>query len=410
VPRVRIASSEGSLRRYVLLIAAVLATLAGTWLARVTVALELRATFLALAAAHNPAAMLGPRLTALEPTERLGECLLGLGLLLWVVVGATALRPGRGMAIGAVLVALGVPALTVAFPTVRIPGLLTLRPPSTEWPYGIVTEDKGYWNIYVLISRRHEWAGSLERSDLGPEGLKLALDRRFAPGGPGKRPVRVYVDPRAPSEVRASFTAAVDAAAGPAGVAVDQVDLPDPDNFDALRKLERQRQVEPFHEVLLMSGLAHFAAAIVLALTVWWADARGKRARAATTITGGYLILALSHVLAVPFALYLGMIPTGGAGTSFARIAQNVLPHVGLLFVSAVMSTVGTIAAAIGLVTLPDEPAPGPPRLTPRVRIPRNAEPTPGEAVTPPPTTLPATTSPPTTPASAPGPAVPPAP
>lgn len=351
------------------MIAALLATAGGTWLARVHVALELRATFNELARASTPSsALLLERLGRLEPSERAGEALLGLALLLWVILGARALRTGRGVAIAAVLITLGLPALTLSFPSVRIPGLLAITPPSTEWPYGIVEQDKARWNVFVLISKRREWAAAFERSELGPEGLKLALDRRFATGGPGNRPVRIYVDPRAPEEVTDSFAKAVGAAAGPAGVDVDQVLLPDPNDFDALRRLRRHQQVEPFHEILLMSGLARFGAAIVLALTVWWADARGKRARAAATVTGGFLVLALSYVLAVPFALYLGMIPTGGAGTPFGRIAQNVLPHVGLLLVSAGMTAMGAIAATIGLLTLRDEPAQGPPRLTPRLR------------------------------------------
>jgi hypothetical protein len=350
---------EAPLSRRVRVLLALVAApllLAGAWLARVRIALELHRIFDALAANPEPTARdLVEPMEALRATEVLGEALLGLGLVLLVVLGARAVRTPRGVAILAIVVALAAPIANVLRPTTTVPAMLTIVPPSGEWPFGAVLADKAHWNAYMIITAKEEWAVTFEGSQLGPEGLALALDRRFAKPG-GKRPVTLYLDPRCPPETQDVFTKSVEQVTKPAAVELTEDVLPARDDFYVVRRRNRERQLEPFRDTILATTAARFAAAVALALVTWWAD-RNARTRGATVVAGAHLVLALGFAFSVPVTLYAAMLPDSSGGRSaFDHVAQNVLPHVGMLMVSAVGIAVGAIIAAIGHAIL-DESA-----------------------------------------------------
>jgi hypothetical protein len=267
--------------------------------------------------------------------------------------------------VAAALVVLAASAASIFQPATKLPSMVYLRPPSNEWPYGIVSLDKKYWNVFIVRTPKNEWAVSVERgSPVGPEGLKNALATRFGPDNAKKRPVRLYQDMSCPDDIQKVFVDAAHELCDPLKVEVDTIPLPDKDNFQALRKLRREEQLAPFKDILQLGIFAHLAAAASLALVVWWTP---RGVKGAGAVTAGNLLLAFGQAIALPVALYAAMLPDE-AGPEFKRLAANLKPHLWISYASAAALAAGALNAFFGLLMVPEK-LPEPQVFRPRVPL-----------------------------------------
>jgi len=310
-------------------------------------------------------------------------------VIVWVLVAASAARASRNVAMTAGLLALTAAFVGVGSPGSLLPGVLAVEPPSGHGLEEVVSLEPGVLNVFLVKSWKDGQlqraatlkADSPEHANLDPPTLAAVLTERFAKEG--KKPVKIWIETDCKDDKK-PFVAAVASATSAAGVSYDEGRLPIPDDYAALRKLNHQERLRPFQEGAYASTAARFAAAIALALAVWWADARGPRARAAGVLTAGSLVLALAQVLSLPLVLYLGILSEKTA-PSAALWSQAVTPHVFLLVLSAIGLVAGGIVTTVGLLLMPDvvieEPKLSRPRLSrPGTPAPATAAPAPPAA------------------------------
>ncbi len=234
-------------------------------------------------------------------------------------------------------------------------------PPSTDWPYGVVSLDKAYWNVFITRTPRDEWGVVIERgTPQGPEGLKNALARRFAPGGAGKRPVKVFLDMTCPPDERQVFLDAARTVTDPAGVALEDEPLPDRDDFETLRRKRYEAQLAPYRDTLEFGVLAHLASAAALALVVWWTP---KTVRGGALVSGGNLLLAFGQAVALPIALYVAVMPDGLGTPDFKRLSLHLQPHLWIVYASSAGLIAGVLATTLGHLLVPKDPTPSPSRV-----------------------------------------------
>lgn len=362
--------------RILIALIALASTLAGTAIGRFGAAQHLAAVFSVLAKLHAPTpADLREGLLETMPGESLGEALVGLGLLAFVLLGARASRTSVGFAVACALVTVGATAGAVIFPTSALPGMAYLTPPPSEWPYGAVEADKAYWNVYLIRTPRNEWGVVVEHSNpLGPEGLKNALERRFAPGGPGKKPVRLYLDLSCPEDQRKVFLDAAHAAADPAGVSIDDRFLPEQEDLAALVRQRAEERMAPYRDTLEIGLLGRIASAAALALVVWWMP---RSVRGGSLVTGGNLLLAFGQAVALPIALYAAVLPDPATGPDWKRLAIHIQPHLWISWASSAALVVGALVATTGSALAPDEPRESPMGAKPQKQRPPADPPSP---------------------------------
>ena len=370
---------------------------AGAIVGRAGVAWKLSETLDALAHTREPTkADLEARLDEIVPRERLGEALLGIGLVGWVLLGARSARTSVGLAFAAATVALAAATCGAVYPTSRLPERAYLRPPNSTWPYGAVERDKAFWNVFVVRSQ-NQWAVLIERSNsTGPEGLRNTLVHLLAEAG-GKKPVRVYLDLSCPEDQRKIFLDAAHAAADPAQVEVDDRILPDPADLSAIVRQREDERLAPFRDTVQLGILAHLASALALALVVWWIP---REVRGAGIVTGGNLLMAFGQAVALPISLYVAMKPDEPGYPEFRRLAVHVQPHLWIALASSAALVAGAFVAALGNTLAVDTPPAAPRKPLQQPRLSQGRERTPVAQETQPPE--PAATQPPAPQAPAP--------
>jgi hypothetical protein len=333
---------------------ALLVLLAGAWLGRCAVATRLRDTFATLAqrAAEltkqegaSSRALLD-RLAEDAQAERIGAAILGAGCLLVLVTSGAATRASAFLLVSVLLVGSLATALDVAYPSSLLPGIATVTPPPDEWPEGAVRAEPGVLHAFIIISEKKEWAGRVGFSDLGPQGLAEAVERRLATS---RRPVRLFSDPRCPDEARRAFAAALEPVVRRAGVELDEELLCDPQDFPAKRKMLYEEELSQYRDGAIYSSLARFAWAIALGMLVWRADVRSRGTRGVVLVAGAQLVLALGQVVALPVLLYVGMLPEERYFKNpFEHLGENAFVYEAVLFASSALIAVGALAMSAG--------------------------------------------------------------
>ncbi|MBI3724092.1 hypothetical protein HY251_09095 [bacterium] len=384
---------------------ALAATFLGAWLGRVSVSNGLYATFDKVCHMHGPSIepeKLTKPLEVVAFTERMGEGILGVAILGWVVVAAFAARATPTVTKSAAILAGLAVCLGVYAPGSRLPGVLAVRPPSSSGLDDVVNVDRSLQNVFVVEATRNRqrcWAATVksetpERASLDPAALADVLTERFAKYE--KKNVRIYFPGHCDKESKAAFVAAVVSATSAVGQTFDEARLPVQEDWDALRKLNHQERLRPFQEGAYASTAARFCGALALALVVLWADARGTRARAASVLTAGCLVLALAQVVSLPLVLYLGILSERTAPDKI-RYLDAVTPHVFLLVLGAIGLAAGAVIAMFGVLLMPEGEEPALPKLprAPRVSLAPRPEATPASPSAPPSPAAPPSAAPP---------------